>query len=138
MQRIGTKYDTVGTFLLNDTDGSRIEIIAADSKGVENTVRNMFREWISTVKTSSWGALIDSLKASELKALADDIQRVIDFCAEKNVDVECPVASDDEVSSSLPWSLMMMVTSVLFPVILGVAVFFQYKCKNTSCVDVIL
>ena len=141
MQEIGTKYDTVGTFLLEDNHGKIIAGIRNDLRMTEQVVHEIFRRWIDSGKSVTWRTLVNSLRASELYSLADHIETVIQFCAEKNLDLNCPVKSSEyfyDISSitySL-WNVTMMVSSILFPIVIGFAIFFRCKCKNTSCVHV--
>ena len=134
MQEIGTKYDTVGTFLLEDNHGKIIAGIRNDLRMTEQVVHEIFRRWIDSGKSVTWRTLVNSLRASELYSLADHIETVIQFCAEKNLDLNCPVKSSEyfyDISSitySL-WNVTMMVSSILFPIVIGFAIFFQCKCK---------
>ena len=129
MQEIGIKYDTVGTFLLDDNHGTIIAGIERDFRKTDQIVLDIFRRWINSGKSVTWRTLVNSLRASELQSLADHIETVIQFCVEKNVDLNCPVKSSEyfyDISSS-PWNVTMVVSSILFPIVLGVAVFFQCK-----------
>ena len=135
MQRIGAKYDTVGTFLLDDSYGDHIERIEADTSGIEKKIRKIFIDWIKLGNTSTWGVLVDSLRASELNTLADSIQRVIDFCAKKNIDVKCERQSNHDfleaaTGNDSQWNLVLIVTSVLIPILFGVAVTVYFQCKG--------
>ena len=133
MQDIGINYDTVGTFLLDDKYGTIIASIKEDKQEIHKILREIFFRWINLGKTSTWGTLVDFLRASELRALADHIETVIHFCAEKYVDLKCPVRSSEyffDISSlnHSPWNVTLVVTSVS---VIGVAVFYQCKYMNT-------
>ena len=132
MDEIGTKYDTLGTFLLNDIKGNKIEKIKNDFKRTNQIVREIMYQWINLSKANSWEDLVKCLKISQLIVLAENIEAVLEHCAKKNIDQECHRDSFHSVSTA-PWNVVMIVTSVLLPLVLGVVVFFQCKCVNTVC-----
>ena len=130
MEEIGTKYDTVGTFLLNDERGTKIPTIKHDRHLTDDVLFEIMRRWLNSGELTTWAVLVKYLKLSKLVVLAEKIEAVLQYCVNKNVDLECP-SENFYVTSIGSWNLMMVVTSVLIPAVLGVAVFFKCKCKST-------
>lgn len=77
IDRIGTKYRELGTKLLNDDDGSVMDIIVEDARGNNptiNIIESIFHKWLRGEGTSvSWNQLVDTLTDVKLKELAKDI-----------------------------------------------------------------
>ena len=77
IDRIATKYRELGTMLLNDDNGNKMDNIVEDARGNNPTrkiIVNIFSKWLSGEGTSvSWNQLVDTLRDVKLKQLANDI-----------------------------------------------------------------
>ena len=88
---IGDSYWDVGICLLNDKDGSTLNLIKADHGRIHDKVTEMFRLWLrgkgqkDGVKSITWSKLTECLKKAQLLALADEITSVL--CGRKRVPV---------------------------------------------------
>jgi DNA polymerase III delta prime subunit len=74
-ERISTNWKAVGTALLEDFTGDKIEIIDNDEKKTENKNRRVLQRWLKGEgrQPKTWSTLIDVLNEVELKVLAEDI-----------------------------------------------------------------
>lgn len=75
MERIGSKYAVLATYLLNDDRGNKLETIEANAEDIEEINRKIFNSWLAIKgKAATWGTLVQALrKQSQLNGLADDI-----------------------------------------------------------------
>ena len=77
--KIGTKYDKFGIFLLNDSDGSLVDIIAHNnSNDAEQINQKIILKWLNGggKKPVTWATLVEVLRDIELSTLAGDIETV--------------------------------------------------------------
>ena len=77
--KIGTKYVQFGTFLLVDSTGSRVEIMAHKHHyDAERINMEILKEWLTGrgKKPVTWATLIEVLRDIELSILADEIEAV--------------------------------------------------------------
>ena len=74
-ERISTNWKAVGTALLKDNMGDKMEIIDDDEKKTENKNRRVLRRWLKGEgrQPTTWSTLIDILNEVNLKVLAEDI-----------------------------------------------------------------
>jgi hypothetical protein len=74
-ERIGAKYSDIGTYLLKDDHGGKMETITNNARGKIDAInREIFRQWLAGGATPvSWKVLVDALERAQLKALANDI-----------------------------------------------------------------
>ena len=96
MDMIGSNYHTLGTDLLNDTDGGKIETIKHDHKLTADILRKIFNRWIKEHQmTNTWEKLVEYLEYARLQALAEEIEKVLQFCSEITMhmdnDEECAI-----------------------------------------------
>ena len=75
-QKVGTNYLNFGIFLLNDEDGSQIQIIDNDCNGqCERIMCKILSDWLQGKgKPVAWKELIETLRDCDLNELADTIQ----------------------------------------------------------------
>ena len=75
-QKVGTRYSDFGIFLLNDDDGTQIQILENDCLAkCERIVRNILSDWLQGKgKPVTWKELIETLRDCDLNELADTIQ----------------------------------------------------------------
>ena len=75
-QVVGVNYENFGVLLLEDTMGSRVDIIVDDCHGMkEKIVRSILKEWLKgRGKPVTWQALIDTLRDCKHTDLADKIR----------------------------------------------------------------
>ena len=76
---IGTKYVKFSTFLLDDSNGSRVKIIARKHHyDAEEINTEILKEWLTGrgKKPVTWATLVDILRDIELSALASEIEAV--------------------------------------------------------------
>ena len=74
IQRIGTNYPTLGTFLLNDGTGQLVDALNQEAKA-EDITKAIFTKWLKRVGRTpvSWSTLVSVLRESSLHVLADEI-----------------------------------------------------------------
>ena len=78
IQRVGAKYQVLGTQLLNDDTGSITEaIIASDPKSPAIIVHNILSRWLQGGgrEPVTWATFIAVLKEVGLTELAKDIEK---------------------------------------------------------------
>ena len=139
MDKIGSRYNTLGTYLLNDKDGGIMQTIERDYKFTEKILGEVFHRWIEGQgqkdgeKTNTWEMLVKYLKHAKLMALADEIEFVLQFCTDKTMhmdDEEC-VHGYREHMHETPMEtksfLQHFGISMLVTVIVGAATF---RCRN--------
>ena len=83
---IATKYDQFGTFLLDDSTGSRVETIAHRHHYDPELINmKILKEWLTGrgKHPVTWATLIEVLHDVKLSTLANDIEAV-----------KCPVSED--------------------------------------------
>ena len=75
-QKVGTNYLNFGIFLLNDEDGSQIQVIDSDCNGkCEHIMCKILSDWLQGKgKPVAWKELIETLRDCDLNELADTIQ----------------------------------------------------------------
>ena len=75
-QKVGTNYLNFGIFLLNDEDGSQIQIIDNDCNGrCDRIMCKILSDWLQGKgKPVTWKELIETLRDCDLNELADTIQ----------------------------------------------------------------
>ena len=74
-ERISIKWETVGTVLLKDDMGDKMERIDKDEKNTEDKIRRVLRAWLKGEgrQPTTWSTLINVLNEVNLKVLAEDI-----------------------------------------------------------------
>ena len=115
--------------------------IERDHKYTEKILGEVFYRWIKGqgqkdgMKTNTWGMLVKYLQRAKLMALADEIESVLEFCAEKTMhmdDKECvheygehrheaPMVEDKSILQHLGISMLVAV------IIAGAATF---RCRS--------
>ena len=75
VEKVGTQYGKFGTILLNDEDGSVLEVIENDCLGkCERIIRKILGCWIKgRGRQVTWKVLIDTLRLCDLNELADNV-----------------------------------------------------------------
>lgn len=77
IQRIATKYSEIGTFLLDDRDGTIVAGIRQSmSYQVTAISEEIFRMWL-TGNGRTWSRLVSCIRDAGLNALARDIQECL-------------------------------------------------------------
>ena len=72
------KYRRIGTHLLGDRYGCRLDTIVNDNRGKsEDIITEVYKTWINEDLDCSWKKLIEYLKISDLKRLASDIEKYL-------------------------------------------------------------
>ena len=76
IQESATSYRRIGTILLNDRYGNRVDIIESDmrEKG-EKIITEVYKEWMKEDPGYSWTTLTDCFRACNLNRLAHDIEQ---------------------------------------------------------------
>ena len=77
-KEVGNKYTLFGTFLLNDEDGKKMEIIINNYRGMAREItRAILKEWLEGNGSEvSWKSLIATLRKCELSPLANRIHLI--------------------------------------------------------------
>ena len=75
ISRVAPVFRCIGTWLLNDKNGSIVEgIHMTNSCVVKHTMHEIFYEWLQMDTECSWQKVIESLKISGLCVLAKNIE----------------------------------------------------------------
>ena len=76
-EKVGISYKKFGTFLLDDRKGQLVQNIEfACNRQPDSIVINILRSWLTNEPTPvTWENLIQTLRKSNLNALADDMER---------------------------------------------------------------
>ena len=77
VEKIGTKYENFGTFLINDDTGVLVDAIKHDCLGKTHQItRKILQEWLAgNGEPVTWACLVQTLHRCNLNALADEIQQ---------------------------------------------------------------
>ena len=78
-EKISIKYFQFGTFLLDDTDGSRVETVAhKHSNDAERINIEVLKQWLTGrgKQPVTWAILVEVLRDIKLSTLADDIEAI--------------------------------------------------------------
>ena len=76
IDRIGTQYQKLGTYLLNDETGQLLDTIEVTANGDVTKINDLiFNDWMAGKgKEVTWKTLVHALREqSQLNSLADDI-----------------------------------------------------------------
>ena len=129
MDKIGSDYHTLGTYLLNDDDGGKMKEITHDHKLTKEILKEIFYRWINGQgqkdgkKTNTWKALIKYLKHSKFMALADEIEIVLHHCTNATLHMDHEECQDHII-------LMKKLAPALVAVIVGAAVIILLYCRR--------
>ena len=77
IQSVGTRYPTLGIFLLEDDNGVLVEALKEENHHkVEEITRAIFQRWIGGTgrKPTTWRTLVGVLRQSQLARQADAIE----------------------------------------------------------------
>ena len=70
-----TAYRQIGSILLQDRYGRRVEVIESDEQWKSKKVmREIYKQWISEDEHHSWAKLTDCLRQCHLNSLAYDLE----------------------------------------------------------------
>ena len=78
LQKIGTNYNDLGTFLLKDETGCLVDVIEKDCLGkCHNITRKILQNWLlgKGGELPTWQTLVQTLRRCKLTDLADQIQQ---------------------------------------------------------------
>ena len=76
IQESATAYREIGTILLDDRRGVRVEIIEHDEQWkVERIMREIYKKWIAEDEHHSWTTLTECLRDCSLNNLAFTIEQ---------------------------------------------------------------
>ena len=84
-------YDTLGVFLLHDDTGIILHRIKNDFKRSSEILDELFNRWIrgegqvGRERSNTWRMLIKYLQIAKLLVLAEEIESVLQYCAEKSL-----------------------------------------------------
>ena len=129
MDKIGSDYHTLGTYLLNDDDGGKMKEIIDDHKLTKKILKEIFYRWINEQgqkdgkKTNTWKALIKYLKHSKFMALADEIEIVLHFCTNVTLHMDHEECQDLHI-------ILKKLAPALVAVIVGAAVIILLYCRR--------
>ena len=124
-------YDTLGMFLLNDETGGILEEIKQDYRFSKQRKDEIFDRWIKgegqfgIMKSNTWGMLVKSLRDSELNALADKIESILQFCTDKSLHLDNSKCVIVNAEHTLPGQVLS-VSVVTVIVVIGSAVIIIY------------
>ena len=74
-QQIGIRGKDVGVHLLEDDSGARVEGIAAENRSIEDTNRQILKQWLqgSGMKPVAWSTLTKAMRKAGLFDLAAEV-----------------------------------------------------------------
>ena len=132
------EYNTLGTFLLHDSNGVILQQIENDFKHSNKILDKIFDRWmrgegqIGREKSNTWGMLVKYLQISKLYVLADEIESVLEFCTEKSVESDKNCLNKDHVSvHEAPWFYLACILTVVTIIATTIIIIikFRNKCK---------
>ena len=135
MDKIGSDYHTLGTYLLNDDDGGTMKEITHDHKLTKEILNEIFHRWINGQgqkdgkKTNTWKALIKYLKHSKFMALADEIETVLHFCTNMTLHMDHEECQDQMILKETK-RLLQKLAPALVAVIAGAAIIIILYCRR--------
>ena len=131
-------YNTLGTFLLHDSNGVILQRIENDYKHSNKILDIIFDRWVrgeghfGKERSNTWGMLVKYLQISKLHVLADEIESVLEFCAEKSVESNrnCLIENNVSVHETL-WFYLARISTVvtIIATTIFIIVKFRNKCK---------
>ena len=74
IKETASHYREIGTLLLNDRYGTRIDNIESDENSQSNKMRRIYKQWIAEDKHHSWTTLTECLRDCDLNTLASIIE----------------------------------------------------------------
>ena len=98
------EYNTLGTFLLHDSNGVILQQIENDFKHSNKILDKILDCWvrgegqIGRERSNTWEKLVEYIRIAKLHALADDIESVLKFCTEKSVESSEKCSIENRVS----------------------------------------
>ena len=81
MERIGSNYDTLGMFLLQDDDGAKVSALKHElQRNTFQICKNILELWLQGrgKRPVTYATLVDCLRDVKLNTLADDIEEVLE------------------------------------------------------------
>ena len=76
IEESATSYRRIGTLLLNDRRGKRVDIIESDEgEKAEKIITEIYKKWMAEDKNYSWTTLTECFRECRLKTLANDIEQ---------------------------------------------------------------
>ena len=76
IQESAHAYRKIGTTLLNDRHGARVDNIESDEQGKsEKIMRKIYQTWIAEDERHSWTTLTECFRDNNLNTLASDIEQ---------------------------------------------------------------
>ena len=131
-------YNTLGTFLLHDSNAVILKQIENDFKRLNKILDEIFDRWvrgegqIGRERSNTWGMLIKYLRIAKLHVLADDIESVLEFCTKKSVESNRNCLIENNISvHEAPWFYLACISTVV--TIIATTIFiiikFHNKCK---------
>ena len=134
-------YNILGTFLLNDNTGVTLKKIENDFKHTNKILDEIFDRWmrgegqVGKERSNTWRMLVKYLRIAKLHVLADEIESVLEFCAEKSVESNKNCLIENRVSvHEAPWFNLACILTVV--TIIATTIFiiikFRNKCKKSK------
>ena len=106
IQKTAVHYRNIGTYLLEDYDGVKVDIIEHNKKGeVEPIMREIYQEWINKDLSRSWAKLAKCFRKCSLKILASIIEQHFKLPSPTEIHsqskvITSQVSSDEEQQST--------------------------------------
>lgn len=117
-----SKYDTLGTFLLNDETGAILQQIKQDYRLSKQIIDEIFDRWIrgegqiGKLKLNTWEMLVKYLRYAKLMVLADTVEFILQYCADKStpLDKECMTVKSEPTRLDLYFIDVLHLSVVMF------------------------
>eukprot|EP00731_Ephydatia_muelleri_P039134 Em1136g1a len=104
-QQIGIRGIDVGVHLLEDDSGARVEGIAAENRSIEDTNRQILKQWLqgSGMKPVAWSTLTKAMRKAGLFDLAAEVDDAMN-AEERKVPSLLPISMEyvDVADSTVP------------------------------------
>ena len=84
IERASKQYQAIGTHLLNDTHGIKVNNIQSKTNGNIEAMREIFCQWLQEDAQCSWKKLLQCLRKCDCKSLADEIECTLGYEQEGN------------------------------------------------------
>ena len=88
IQSVGTRYSTLGTFLLEDDNGVLVDTLTLEhQRNAEEITRAIFQRWIGGTgrKPTTWRTLVGVPRQSQLATQADAIETYLSTVPKQNL-----------------------------------------------------
>ena len=78
IERASVKFQGIGTMLLDDKHGNKVQDIKSKTNGNVDAMREIFCQWLRQGTQCSWAKLVQCLRKCDCEPLADEIDHALE------------------------------------------------------------